>query len=1482
MEYKDSIDSRGAKRRRNATLSDYLCRAPSPIIRCPTRLLRLAARRWLIGTAFLLSSLLSTSTAAPYGFCYDQLQKADADSNDKLSSTEFGTAVQYLSGGHVTQASVQTVYDQSLTNGVFSISGIRTLDASTNAFCVALYGAIIAAQTAIVTTEGKCFFAMVIGDSNRDGQLARQVEYPRFANQESGNKYGFSTAYDGLPATVQAVFDDFADPTIGTINIVGAKSSDTMTVTQQALLTALCQEIVIAILAADGLAAPVAAPVAVPLVAPVGGVPVAAPAAAPTTGGVVGVPAGFTPSYTYAICLRMLVFSDVSRDDTLDTTEYYAFLNRLSSNTFSVAGTYDGLPAALQANFHLLAGSGSINVFGSKPRETASQDDTTRLENICTQTDVAIQAAKTSAVGAPAPTPTMGGISTAPTSSAIGTALPFDTCTKDMIIADLSRDNLLSDQEFVHFVSRNDANVKAGDDFSTLPQNLQDVFNALAQNGQIDVTGSKPNESPTAEQLAHLHDICSRIGAALSGSASDPASLASGNTTIYNSFLITNTVQLSAANLQTGPDRDGLNAAYASFIEFAIANFTGQMPPGSASSNTTNSARRYLRTRRRWLPVTGVQPNSAYIYLLSDLTCPNPANEGNAYCQTVFASFNVDFTAMSPDDVSTELTNFTQKLIDPLLYHFLLKEYPQTQIRVQGPSEPLQPSAGTSVRRYSQPPTTAGGGSGPNVVRIIAILILFMFLIGGGVYFLQAKRRKRKFKTASDKTDLDGSFNGQDDGALDTIGYGVESALSPEIAKIGIGKGGVTFDESGADDDGDDDGDDDDDDEDSVGFSVQDQSPLAQNQQEKSGGKRFKSFGLKKKKRSGIDDDIGILESCDDFQDLGDDFGNYAFEEPSELQESTIIPTSFYDSAPDGPSWVTQDRAGEWGENAWGVVPSGDQTKNKSSGGIKLGSEAQNLNNNENFTERSGSGSESSGSDSDFDKVSVVSGASGKIGQLEGLVDNGDWVGVKLNATQIESNLNDSVSSAHFDGGSFEGSRSESESTFDAGGVDADVSIENSVVNDPSDERTIQTDMTMTSEEHRRRDEYRLQVEELVRKTAPDELDNISTMMTQFAGREAELINTLQTMYQRSSSQRRLKAVHKSKAIPERDSRVFEAGGAEGSAVIAAASMINAECEPLDYENEDESEDSSFDENASYYGDGDKEEYEDDDGEDYDSKYGEGYDDEYGGGCDVNRSASCSRNEDDNEQDGSNTDSRTGSYDDQERSHSGSYNDQEGSQTGSRSGDRDDDQEGSCTGSQSGSYDDKEGSFTGGRSESYDDQEGSQSGRYDDQKGSLSGSYDNQEGSQRGRYDDQRSRTGCHNEGRDMDQEGSFTGSRSGSYDDHEGSQSGSYDGQEGSQTGNDSEGRDKDQEGSFTESRSGSYDDQEESQIRSYDDQEGSKTGSRSESHSGSRDDDQNNSFTGSGSGSHDDKESSVTSSRSGSFSRNEDIVEGSYSDGE
>ena len=49
-----------------------------------------------------------------------------------------------------------------------------------------------------------------------------------------------------------------------------------------------------------------------------------------------------------------------------------------------------------------------------------------------------------------------------------------------------------------------------------------------------------------------------------------------------------------------------------------------------------------------------------------------------------------------------------------------------------------------------------------------------------------------------------------------------------------------------------------------------------------------------------------------------------------------------------------------------------------------------------------------------------------------------------------------------------------------------------------------------------KKSEIKSEVEALVRRVVPDEIDNVDEMMKQFKGREDEMIETLRTMQERS------------------------------------------------------------------------------------------------------------------------------------------------------------------------------------------------------------------------------------------------------------------------------------------------------------------------------------------------------------------------------
>lgn len=106
--------------------------------------------------------------------------------------------------------------------------------------------------------------------------------------------------------------------------------------------------------------------------------------------------------------------------------------------------------------------------------------------------------------------------------------------------------------------------------------------------------------------------------------------------------------------------------------------------------------------------------------------------------------------------------------------------------------------------------------------------------------------------------------------------------------------------------------------------------------------------------------------------------------------------------------------------------------------------------------------------------------------ELDHLVESGDWEGVVLAAAKFEA--------------------AESGSASDSRASDSRLSPGASV--------------SSSASKVKRRQELRQEVEELVRRVVPEEIQNVDEMMSQFRGREEELIETLRTMEERAVAQK--------------------------------------------------------------------------------------------------------------------------------------------------------------------------------------------------------------------------------------------------------------------------------------------------------------------------------------------------------------------------
>ena len=178
-------------------------------------------------------------------------------------------------------------------------------------------------------------------------------------------------------------------------------------------------------------------------------------------------------------------------------------------------------------------------------------------------------------------------------------------------------------------------------------------------------------------------------------------------------------------------------------------------------------------------------------------------------------------------------------------------------------------------------------------------------------------------------------------------------------------------------------------------------------------------------------------------------------------------------------------------------------------------------------------------------KSSVSSLDAARAAELDQLVDAGDWEGVVLAAAKFEaeSSTKSGSGSAEPSSGSISGSRSASDSRS---------------VGTSSAYTQSTAGVSESASKVARREEIRTEVEALVKRVVPDEIDNVDEMMKQFRGREEELVETLRTMQERSVAQRARAAVHESAKIQARRSvqeKRAAAAAAAGVAAGAAAGM---------------------------------------------------------------------------------------------------------------------------------------------------------------------------------------------------------------------------------------------------------------------------------------------------------------------------------------
>ena len=847
---KETIHHGGPSRRRAATRQ---------------RRLLLFSNRILARNLVLLLVVSGTLChAAPFDTCYNQLVNADADGSGTLDETEFATVATELTSGTVTASTAATSTSLVSTYSSF-ITGVdwsaETSSSSSTVVtaCQSLYTSLLQAMNETTVSEQICSVGLMIGDANRNSGLSQDTEYIRFVNYLSGGQYASVTDYSSLSSNLQQVFTDFADTTTGEIDVTGSKPSETPTEEQAAFLQNLCNQAAVGIYSSESGSGTTTAPVASPST----NVPTA-------TSGTTSTPVASstgddatTPTFTLQQCSIFLAISDYVRDGILDSNEYVRFINRLTSNQYS-SDTYDTLPAELQDNFVALTedGSDGIDIAGAAPGSSPTDEELAQLETICQSTDEAIQAVSgggttDSPVPASAPTASTPAMTSAPTPVAsTEIVLEYSRCLQYLAISDLDRDDYLSDTEYLRFLTYASARAISVTDYSQLDPVLQSNYKDLTDdsNSMIDIGGSKPGNTPTAEQTTHLTNVCDSTVDAMNEALNPvtPIPTNAVNGTVYNAWVVSDpNGTLTAMSLRTGQNRKALDDGYATFVEEQFRIFL---------ANADGASRRFLQEGAA--PAVYLVDGTTQNYQIDDYNpCPKFASGKSATgnCMKVYSSFVISMANIEKTKLVTDqLMQQTMSKIPTDLQKDITAVYSETPLLVVNADLPLQPPPPAGQDDDAEGDDAAkesGGGSNAGAIAGAVVVVLLVLCGGGGFYYYMRKKnmtcedimmwlpdipgfskRNRKDEDAEKTADIEKAAYGDDD---DDYGFGAEPSPTE--------KGDIEFKYG---------------DEESEGFSVMDQDRSQSGHEDDDapgGGKSNKfKFGLGKKKAAAGTFDGGI------------------------------------------------------------------------------------------------------------------------------------------------------------------------------------------------------------------------------------------------------------------------------------------------------------------------------------------------------------------------------------------------------------------------------------------------------------------------------------------------------------------------------------------------------------------------------------------------------------------------------------------------
>jgi hypothetical protein len=322
-----------------------------------------------------------------------------------------------------------------------------------------------------------CKTSMVLSDLNRNNVL-EDTEFIRFISRMTTNTDLTGYSFNDLDIFLQDIFRETASNTTGGINVDGSKPGQDSTSEQENGLRTLCTGVLDAILDLE-------------INGPMTRAPTdqSGPSAAPSTDEIQ------MPGEFFSICKKAMIIADLNRDDSIEKEEYVRFLNRLTISEFS-GDAFDDLEPVLRDGFFAVAVENKIDVYGSKPGVTPTEQQLLHLQDVCESVYIAIKDHN----GRQATEPPI--------------AVPPNDCASLLFDADSDHNHELNETEYLVFLSNFDAlnvtNIRA------LPFLLQDNYKWISLgNDTINIGASSNLTSPLIGNEIRLNWICRRTNSAL-------------------------------------------------------------------------------------------------------------------------------------------------------------------------------------------------------------------------------------------------------------------------------------------------------------------------------------------------------------------------------------------------------------------------------------------------------------------------------------------------------------------------------------------------------------------------------------------------------------------------------------------------------------------------------------------------------------------------------------------------------------------------------------------------------------------------------------------------------------------------------------------------------------------------------------------------------------------------------------------------------